>query len=299
MIKLVACDLDGTLFDDTHQLPFENVNAIQEAMEQGVTFMVATGRNYKSVAPYFQRHKIHCSCLLLNGALICDPDGNTIFELLMKQDATRAVMKLLEREGLCFHVYAHDGLITTNGARGVIEFKKHMASRGMSEEEIEELMETSTFGQYDREVESVDAYLKEEPRVYKIETFGSNSQKLAEVREKLMEIQGVAVTNSVADNIEVTDLYAQKGYSLHKFCEANNLNPKEIAVIGDSLNDLSMMELFENSIAVANATPQILKAANYRTLRNTEFGVAHALRRIIAENAGGEKAFHISQNKVK
>ena len=71
-IKLVACDLDGTLLDENHQLSQRNIQAIQRLHKAGINFMVATGRNYQSVAPMFKKEGIHCDCLLLNGALITD-----------------------------------------------------------------------------------------------------------------------------------------------------------------------------------------------------------------------------------
>ncbi|MFR6488184.1 MAG: HAD family hydrolase, partial [Clostridium sp.] len=72
MIKLVACDLDGTLLDEAHQLPLRNIQAIHNLQQAGITFMAATGRNYQSVAPMFEKEGIRCDCLLLNGALITD-----------------------------------------------------------------------------------------------------------------------------------------------------------------------------------------------------------------------------------
>ena len=55
MIKLVACDLDGTLLDENHQLSQRNIQAIQRLHKAGINFMVATGRNYQSVAPMFKK----------------------------------------------------------------------------------------------------------------------------------------------------------------------------------------------------------------------------------------------------
>ena len=55
MIKLVACDLDGTLLDEAHQLPARNIQAIHNLQQAGITFMTATGRNYQSVAPMFEK----------------------------------------------------------------------------------------------------------------------------------------------------------------------------------------------------------------------------------------------------
>ena len=78
MIKLVACDLDGTLLDENHQLSQRNIQAIHGLHKAGITFMAATGRNYKSVAPMFKKEGIHCDCLLLNGALITDAHGKRL-----------------------------------------------------------------------------------------------------------------------------------------------------------------------------------------------------------------------------
>ena len=40
MIKLVACDLDGTLLDENHQLSQRNIQAIQRLHKEGIHFMV-------------------------------------------------------------------------------------------------------------------------------------------------------------------------------------------------------------------------------------------------------------------
>ena len=47
-----------------------------------------------------------------------------------------------------------------------------------SDKEIRELMEASSFGSYDREIEDAFVYLKEEPIIYKLEAFGDDAQRL-------------------------------------------------------------------------------------------------------------------------
>ena len=45
-----------------------------------------------------------------------------------------------------------------------------------------------------------------------------------------------------------------------------------------------MFELFENSVAVENATPELKLLAKYRTVSNNEQGVADVIQKIIKYN---------------
>ena len=47
MIKLIACDMDGTLLDSAKRLPAELPEVIAKLKEKGVLFCVASGRQYE------------------------------------------------------------------------------------------------------------------------------------------------------------------------------------------------------------------------------------------------------------
>ena len=57
MIKLVACDLDGTLLDENHQLSQRNIQAIQRLHKAGINFMVATGRKLSKCCAHVQKRR--------------------------------------------------------------------------------------------------------------------------------------------------------------------------------------------------------------------------------------------------
>lgn len=281
MITLVACDLDGTLLNSEHLLPKENVEAIKNIQKAGIRFMAATGRNLSSVVPLLKEHNVSCDCLLLNGALICDISGNAIFEQPMEKEKAIEITEILQKEDMCFHVYAKDGVVTSDSKRGRKEFRKHMLRQGMSDAEIDNFMESSCFGIYDREVSDMRSYIEGDSVIYKIEAFGNDHVILEAVRQKLFPVKGVSVTNSVANNIEVTNIKAQKGISLQTYCRENNIHENEVLVLGDSLNDLSMMENFYHSVAMANAIQKIKDTANFETAANDELGVALVLQKLI------------------
>ncbi|WP_416327179.1 HAD family hydrolase [[Eubacterium] hominis] len=287
MIKLVACDLDGTLLDEEHKVPKENAIAIKRLQDAGIQFMTATGRTYDSVAPLLEPYGITCVHLLVNGALMKDQDGKILYENPMELSHVKTITDILIKEDLCFNLYTQGGSMTPDIEKARREFIEHMKQNGMQEAEIIEMMEQASFCQYEREVNDMEAFLKESPIVYKMETFGGDVEVSRRVRKKLSEVEGLALSDSISENIEITKHSAQKGYTLKHYCDEQGIKLDEVVVIGDSMNDLSMMKMFPHSVAVANASSMIKEAAHYITKSNHEFGVAHVLNQI------GKKPFHL------
>lgn len=287
MIKLVACDLDGTLLDEEHKVPKENAIAIKRLQDAGIQFMTATGRTYDSVAPLLEPYGITCVHLLVNGALMKDQDGKILYENPMELSHVKTITDILIKEDLCFNLYTQGGSMTPDIEKARREFIEHMKQNGMQEAEIIEMMEQASFCQYEREVNDMEAFLKESPIVYKMETFGGDVEISRRVRKKLSEVEGLALSDSISENIEITKHSAQKGYTLKHYCDEQGIKLDEVVVIGDSMNDLSMMKMFPHSVAVDNASSMIKEAAHYITKSNHEFGVAHVLNQI------GKKPFHL------
>lgn len=281
MIKLLACDLDGTLLDDKHQLPTENAEAIRKLQAAGIQFMTATGRNYKSVASLLEPHGIVCEHLLLNGSVLKNEVGKTVFDMAMKLDTVKKVMDVLDHEELCFNMYTSEGSLTPNMQKATEQFLAHMQSNGLSIEEAQEIMTKNAFNVYHREVKDLSAYLLENPKIYKMETFSGNVEVSRFVRKKLEVIDGIALSDSISENVEITDVRAQKGYTLKMYCEQKGILLDEVVVMGDSMNDLSMMQLFPHSIAVGNANNAIKEAASYVTIKNHEMAVAHVIDELL------------------
>ena len=75
---------------------------------------------------------------------------------------------------------------------------------------------------------------------------------------------------------------AQKGPVLKEYIEALGYTMDEVMVLGDSLNDYSMISMdFGATVAMENAVPEIKKAAKNITKSNNEFGVAYAIDQVL------------------
>jgi Cof subfamily protein (haloacid dehalogenase superfamily) len=93
------------------------------------------------------------------------------------------------------------------------------------------------------------------------------------------------VTRSAFCFLEVLNKQANKGNGLKLLCETIGIDKSETVSFGDELNDISMIEYAGLGVAMANAVPEVKKAADLITESNTEDGLAKVLDRIIADQS--------------
>ena len=114
MIKLVACDLDGTLFNSNMEISEENRKAIVAAQNNGIEFLVATGRAPKESKILLKDANIQTGFINLNGALVFDVNNNLIVKHPLPQEKANKLISYLNNAGFYYeiltaeHVYSQD-----------------------------------------------------------------------------------------------------------------------------------------------------------------------------------------------
>ena len=285
MIKMIACDMDGTLLNSENQLSEANRMAVLAAQRSGIRFVVATGRGRQNVIELLQKKDIQCGSILLNGAVFMDEDQQQLFRLpLSKASADKAYQVFCKYE-LFSRIFCEDGFYSE--AKKVTLMHDMLARLGLdhkfSEEELYTMAEEDDFIGITKPLIDWEKMLNQQ-HIYKLEAFRYGSPNLEMVCKELAKIDDIAVTSSFANNIEVTNILAQKGQMLEKVAAHYGLMHSEVMVIGDSMNDLSMFRSFSNSVAVANADIEVRKAASQITDSNDQMGVAKILFRTIESN---------------
>lgn len=96
----------------------------------------------------------------------------------------------------------------------------------------------------------------------------------------------IEATHSGARNVEVSACGVNKASALAELCAALGIAPEQVVAFGDMPNDLAMLTWAGRGIAVANAHPLVLAAADEQTLPNWEDGVAVALERLLSPLEG-------------
>lgn len=83
-----------------------------------------------------------------------------------------------------------------------------------------------------------------------------------------------------------------KAASLPILLDELDITPDEVLVFGDAANDLELFGAVPNSVAVANAIPEVAEAARWHVGASAEEGVADALFEIaVAAVTGGTPDF--------
>ena len=149
----------------------------------------------------------------------------------------------------------------------------------------EELVRTETYQRIIKSTKTV-AYMDEleaaKAPIYKLFLYSEDKEMLDELKMRLEKNKDIAVASSFPTNLEITDVKAQKGPVLKEYIESLGYTMNEVMVLGDSLNDLSMIEMdFGATVAMANADPEVKSAAKYITKSNAEFGVAYAIEELL------------------
>ena len=163
----------------------------------------------------------------------------------------------------------------------------------------EELVRTETYQRIIKSTKTVadmDELEAAKVPVYKLFLYSEDKEMLDELKMRLEKNKDIAVASSFPTNLEITDVKAQKGPVLKEYIESLGYTMDEVMVLGDSLNDLSMIEMnFGATVAMANADSEVKSAAKYITKSNTEFGVAYAIEELLKRQASPchQERFHV------
>ena len=70
MIKLIASDMDGTLLDESSQVPEETYELIRALRDRGVHFAASSGRRFDKLCQFFAPVREEMDFVASNGAQV-------------------------------------------------------------------------------------------------------------------------------------------------------------------------------------------------------------------------------------
>ena len=100
---------------------------------------------------------------------------------------------------------------------------------------------------------------------------------------KLALMQTVSITSSSSMNIEVSAVNTGKAQAIVHLCKVLGVTMNEVMAIGDSLNDVMLLQQAGYSVAMENGVNEVKQAADFITLSNEADGVAYAIKHFLAD----------------
>lgn len=275
-IKLVALDLDGTLFDNSSRISKRNLTAIRSITDKGIHVVISTGRPFEGI-PFDQIKGTGINyAITANGSGIYEiSTGKCLYENAMDEELVTPILNFLLTRDI--HM---DAFIDGKGYTPV-----------QCVETAQKLTVPSSIKNYiittRTRLDNILQFIHENQ--LKVQKMTLNFYPAADgtlidretVRKFLVSNPSITTVCGGYNNLEFTRADANKGVGLRKLAEILGVNPDATMAIGDTENDLAIIEAAGIGVAMGNATDAVKARADYVTTTNTKDGVAAAIEHFI------------------
>ncbi|HWT74675.1 MAG TPA: HAD family hydrolase [Mobilitalea sp.] len=270
MKTLYISDLDGTLLQPDVTLSVNTITILNELIDRGVLFSVATARSIASVRHILKDVKISVPIILMNGVCVYDLSKDEYIKIeTFPQKSIDALIEVIESNRLKGFVYTiKNGVMST--------YYEDLNSKAL----------------YDFYKERVDLYQK---KFTQVDRFSSLSKEpiiyfsLMDHKEALEPIHAILQTIPDLNCTFYKDNYSPDFWYLEIFNKTASkyhavkylrdyLGIDHIVCFGDNRNDLPLFEAGDYKIAVGNAVSELQEKADLIIGKNTDDGVAAWLK---------------------
>lgn len=225
---LIVSDIDGTLKSKQRKIPKRNYLAIQEFMERGGNFTLASGRLQSSLGRNYNRVNPNCPAVVLNGAGIYDYNKqqmiwrNTIGQ--KGRDFVRKIFKKYDKffKSVDIGVYFDDYVyIVRSGmlAKGTMYFDKANYEVVKSIDDVPD-----------------DGWMKV--------IFWSNPVVINDLRNLIFREENPDANFMMSSlwSLEMLQKDTHKGVGIMKLADMLGIEKSHVAAIGDYYNDWDMLK---------------------------------------------------------
>lgn len=256
MIRLFACDLDGTLLNERHESDAFIEGVLRSVVESGRYFTVATGRSTSMIDFGEMNGRIYVICM--NGSLILDPKGRVVrCEKIDKEVLLQLLEQFPTLRMECLsaqHSYIRQDKETFVAA--MMANKDRMANgERWVRRLLEHVDEQMCFSQRTEEI------LKQD--ICKINCRVDTQEEARQLQEYL-QVHADALVNAPSNqgHFEITASGVNKGTAILHLADRLGIDAQDVAVYGDGGNDLEMLTMFAHSYAPCTAQKEAQMAAS-------------------------------------
>ncbi|HDQ70874.1 MAG TPA: HAD family phosphatase [Chloroflexi bacterium] len=265
MIKLLALDLDGTLFGDDLVISPRVRMCIAEAQNQEVIVTLATGRMFDFTRPIAQDLGITVPLITYQGGLIQAPDDDApLYQATM--DA-RLVSEILtwqaQREGTPV-LYAGDSVYLQQDQHWSEDFLHGMVGERLIW--VDDLF--SVLDAYERLIKLIIVAEASDADRIEAETRGHFGHQVEVVRSHTMFV-------------EVNPPGVTKGNALARLAAHLAVPQAQVMALGDQGNDETMVAWAGLGVAMGNASPAVKAVADWIAPPLAEDGAAVAIEHFV------------------
>lgn len=266
-IKCILLDIDYTLTKNDGSISDYTRDILKKARDKGILVILCSGR--PNIFAIKKSKDSNSSPIVIadNGALIYDYENN---KEIYKNEIPKDVLSLVWKESLENDI---DCILNSNSTR--YRHKKF---------ENSEYIKTKSY---------IDSISELNESISQIVISSKDSNSLIKFKKYIESIDELEITNTnLYDNRDKIFYFCDinrkgnsKGKAILKLIDILNININDVICFGDSINDVSMFKVCNETVAMKNSCSDILRIAKYITdYTNDEDGVAKFIEQNILNN---------------
>lgn len=268
-IKLVVCDVDGTLVDKQKQLTKATIAAVERLETAQVGFTVISARPMSGIMPIAEALALDEPMAAFNGGIIFHRDGRIDAHFVIDEAVARGVFDMVGGAAVDRWVFADNQWYASTDVGSHVRSERIAANQEpVIRQDFADLLD----------------------RADKITFVSDDAPLLKELLEKTGGAFGEVATIAQSQTyyLDVTALKANKGDGIQVLARAMGVSLSQTCAIGDQANDLPMLRRAGLSIAMGNAPDHVKAAAHATTSANDADGVARAIDTLILPQIGSQ-----------
>ena len=270
--KLIFLDIDGTLTEPGKNVPPRSaLEAVRLARGRGHKVVLCSGRNYGMLFPVL---KFGFDGLIASAGGYIEYGGQVVYDCPMTREQQARVLDIFKESGIYRTIGGRNCSYTDEGFK---EFLAGNAGSAANSEllrwriQIESELGIRPMSEYDGEP------------IYGMAFMSRGAERLKKPMELLQDEFDFCIQDEDACGIvngELASRAFNKGKAVERLCEFLGIPRADTIGVGDSMNDLEMLEAVEIGVCMANGSPSLKKIADMVCPSVTEDGLYSAFEKL-------------------
>ncbi len=268
--KIVASDLDGTLFNKKGEISEENFEAIKTMYDKGFYFVPCSGRSYGEMPSILKENPYIRYYIGSDGATIYDKETDTTYSTTLTKEESRLILDKIYTYPINMMIHANNRSYVDADTHTAESYREHNCSENWIKFifEMNEVMPNYKEFAYNTDIEMFCIFFK-------------NHSDILECKEYFSKNTDFLTAQSHKYNFEIFSKNAGKGNAILKLADILGVDKKDTIAVGDSTNDFTMIEKAGLGLAMQNAVDELKVIADTVICSNDEHSAKYILENFL------------------
>jgi Cof subfamily protein (haloacid dehalogenase superfamily) len=257
-IKIIFSDIDGTLYTRRGELRPKTIELIKQLQKAGVTFVLATGREYQVAEEILEQLDFQTPVIALDGAMVRDgKTGNILYTSPLATERIDALAHELEKYKVSYTILTPDGNLY-NTEPELPSHLQHPNAKSLK----------------------IDVFPNKNKNILRIFFTGNRAfiTSLYDVMKKKLGFheKDISTYESKRESgkfyIEVKPHTSHKGAAAEHMLKHYGFKSSEAAAVGDYRNDIELLKVCGYKVAMSDAVAELREIADLITKETCDEG---------------------------